>query len=402
MTAPSQHHRPGAVAVISLAQLFGTSLWFSANSVTEGLMLSWGATVADIGTLTNAVQIGFIAGTLIMALGGLADRFPASVIFVISALAGAAFNLGFALIAQDVVTGAAFRFLVGLSLAGIYPIGMKLIVSWAPDRVGQSLALLVAMLTLGTALPHLLRSTTGALPWHWVVAGSSGLAIIGAALIARLGDGPDLPRPARRARRPGARHRPAVMDAFAVPAFRAAALGYFGHMWELYAFWTLVPLLVGATGLAAIYPALGVAGLSFLIIGTGALGCLAGGRLATVIGSARVALASLILSGACAVGVAAFWQGLPPALLLGLLLVWGASVVADSPQFSALSARASPRDAVAASLAIQNAVGFAITVASITLTMALFQRIGPAAVWLLVPGPVIGVLGFLIAGRPGR
>ena len=138
MTRPQGRHRLPPIAVIAIAQLFGTSLWFSANSAAEGLMQAWGATAADIGLLTNAVQAGFIVGTLVMALGGLADRFAASAIFVVSALAGAAFNLGFAWLAQDVATGAGFRFLVGLSLAGIYPIGMKMIVSWAPSRSAVS------------------------------------------------------------------------------------------------------------------------------------------------------------------------------------------------------------------------------------------------------------------------
>ncbi len=398
MTRPQGRHRLSPIAVIAIAQLFGTSLWFSANSAAQGLMQTWGATAADIGLLTNAVQVGFIVGTLVMSLSGLADRFTASTIFVVAALAGASFNLGFAWLAQDVATGAAFRFLVGLSLAGIYPIGMKMIVSWAPDRAGQSLALLVAMLTLGTALPHLLRSTTGAVPWQWVVGTSSVLAVIGAAMIRALGDGPHLAPPARR----GAQRRPTVLRAFAIPDFRAAAFGYFGHMWELYAFWTIIPLLVAAMDLAEAYPALGVSGLSFLVIGAGAAGCLAGGSLARMVGSAPVAIAALILSGVSAVGVAAFWQVLPADWLLVLLLVWGATVVADSPQFSALSARACPQDAVGASLAIQNAAGFAITVVSIALTTALFQRIGPAAAWLLIPGPVAGVLGFLIAARRPR
>ncbi|WP_405404374.1 MFS transporter [Paracoccus sp. Ld10] len=388
MTRTTERHRVSPIAVIAIAQLLGTSLWFSANSAAEGLMHAWGATAADIGLLTNAVQIGFIAGTLVMSLGGLADRFTASATFVVSAVAGAVFNLGFAWLAQDIATGAAFRFLVGLSLAGIYPIGMKMIVSWAPDRAGQSLALLVAMLTLGTGLPHLLRATAGELPWQWVVASSSILAVIGAAMIRALGDGPHLAPPARR----HAKGRPAALRAFAIPDFRAAAFGYFGHMWELYAFWTIVPVLVAATGLATEYPALGVSGLSFLIIAAGAIGCLVGGSVARTVGSAPVAIAALILSGTCAVGVAAFWQLLSPNWLLALLLVWGATVVADSPQFSALSARSCPQDAIGASLAIQNAIGFAITVVSITLTTALFQRIGPAAVWLLVPGPLVGIL----------
>ena len=382
---------PGPIAVVSLAQLFGTSLWFSANAAADGLMQSWAAGPADIGTLTSAVQAGFILGTLALSLLGLADRFRASTIFVVSALSGACFNAGFAWIAHDITTAALFRFLVGLSLAGIYPIGMKLIVSWEPTRTGQALALLVAMLTLGTALPHFLGLGGQALAWQWVVSGASVLAVVGAVLIHRLGTGPHLP-PARAA-------RASVLSAFAIPRFRASALGYFGHMWELYAFWTIVPLLVATTGLALQFPHLGVSGLSFAIIAAGAIGCLAGGVLSRRIGSGPVALGALTISGGCALAFVLGWQTLPPGWLVGLLMLWGASVVADSPQFSALSAQACPKDMVGGALAIQNAVGFGITMISISAATALFDSLGPGAVWLLLPGPVAGLIGYRLALR---
>src|SRR5215475_1994300 len=145
------------VATIAVAQLLGTSLWFSANSAADDLRKAWGVGPADIGILTNAVQLGFILSTLLFALTGLADRYRPSRIFAVCALLGAAFNAAFAWFSTGVASGAAFRFLVGVCLAGVYPIGMKLIVTWAPERTGSALAYLVGMLTLGTALPHLLR-----------------------------------------------------------------------------------------------------------------------------------------------------------------------------------------------------------------------------------------------------
>lgn len=390
-----------SVATIAIAQLLGTSLWFSANSAADDLMSTWHVSAADIGWLTSSVQGGFILGTLIMALGGLADRYRASRIFVCSAIAGALFNACFAWLSEGLASAIVFRFLVGMSLAGIYPVGMKLIVSWAPERTGQALAQLVAMLTLGTALPHALREVGADLPWQTIILASSALALLGALLIHILGDGPHLPdaRQRKALALAMAGRQATVLDAFKVNRFRAAAWGYFGHMWELYAFWTVVPLLVSHTVLASEYPRLGVSGMAFGIIGVGALGCLIGGLLSRRFGSAKVALGALASSCTCALVFALFWSDLPAITLGLLLLVWGATVIADSPQFSALSAKACPQELVGAALAIQNSIGFAITVVSIAATTALFEHIGLGAAWLLVPGPIVGLLGFAWASR---
>lgn len=388
----------GPVATIAIAQLFGTSLWFSANSTAEELMSAWSATSTDIGWLTNAVQLGFILGTLSLSLSGAADRFRASTLFVCSAIAGALFNLGFAWLAEGLLSGGVLRFGVGITLAGIYPMGMKLIVGWAPERTGLALAQLVAMLTLGTALPHALRMVGADWPWQAIITASSVLALAGAVLIGVLGEGPH----ARAGSAPEAaktQRAGAILGAFRISRFRAATLGYFGHMWELYAFWTLVPLIVSRTGLASSFPALGVAGLSFCIMALGAVGSILGGVLSQRTGSAKVALGALSLSGTCGLLFVLCADYLPVWALLALLGIWGASVVADSPQFSALAAQACPRDAVGSALAIQNSIGFAITVVSIAVTSWLFERIGIDALWLLVPGPVLGVSGFILSSR---
>ncbi len=378
-----------SVATIAIAQLLGTSLWFSANSAAPDLMRAWGIGISGIGLLTNAVQLGFILGTLTFALSGLADHFPASRIFFVCAILGAAFNAGFALLSHGLTSATVFRFLVGICLAGIYPIGMKLVVSWAPDRTGPALAYLVGMLTLGTALPQGVRFVGAHWQWQVVILTSSGLALVAALLIFHLGDGPHL---ARRPQLPG-KSAGSVIAAFASGNLRAAALGYFGHMWELYTFWTLVPLILAASpDLSS--SKLGVPGLAFLIIAMGAIGCFAGGAISRRVGSARVAAVALATSGFCCLIVAAGGKQLSPIAFFVVLLIWGASVVADSPQFSALSAAAAPKNLVGSVLAIQNSIGFAITIVSIALATSLFRHLGLSIAWVLLPGPILGLAGF--------
>lgn len=380
--------RVAPVATIAFAQLLGTSLWFSANSAADDLRKAWGVGPADIGILTNAVQLGFILSTLLFAVTGLADRYRPSRIFAACALLGAAFNACFAWFSTGVWSGAVFRFLVGVCLAGIYPIGMKLIVTWAPERTGSALGYLVAMLTIGTALPHLLRMIGAAWKWQYVILSSSVLALLAALLIFSLGDGPHLVL-----RKTGG-HLRGVLGAFASRDFRAAALGYFGHMWEVYAFWTIVPLLIVRTSLNLKLHGSSVSGLAFVIIAAGSLGCAIGGRLSHAWGSGRIAAIALAVSASCCLAFAAAWQEFPPALLLIVLLLWGAAVAADSPQFSALSARACPPDLIGGALAIQISIGFGITMVSIAVVTGLFERWGANVAWLLLPGPVLGLIGF--------
>lgn len=382
--------KSGALPVIVVAQFFGTSLWFSANAAFDDLSRAWGLSGSSVGTLTISVQLGFIAGTLMFSLSGLADRFPASRIFAVCALVGAAANAGFAYATHDLAQAIIFRFITGLALAGIYPLGMKLVVSWEPARASEALAWLVGMLTFGTALPHGIRAMGSDWPWQFVATISSALAVIAAFAIFGLGDGPHLPRADSRSRAKWG----AVLGVVHVREFRASALSYFGHMWELYAFWTITPFLVALSLQDSAPPTpFSIALWSFIVIGAGGLGCIVGGLFTRRFGSARVAAAALAGSALCG-ALFPFIDG-GTALSLLLLIAWGVTVVADSPQLSALSARTCPPNLVGSALAIQNGIGFAITVVSIGLATHGIQAWGVRIAWLLVPGPVLGLVALV-------
>lgn len=380
-----------AIAIIVIAELFGGSLWFSVNAVADALHTAWGFTAVEIGHLTSAVQLGFIAGTLLLALSGLADRFSASRIFAACAIVGALANAAFASASGDLVDALMFRFVTGVTLAGIYPIGMKLVVSWAPDKAGQALGWLVGMLALGTGLPHFIRGI-GVLPiWQDVIYIASILAVVAAAMVWWLGDGPH--HGARRHLQWGG-----ALHAFRIPGFRAAAFGYFGHMWELYAFWALVPLLIAQLGNEAnghhVYLA------AFGVFVAGGFGCVTGGMLSRRWGSGKIAI--IALAGSALLCLIYPWaQAMPYPFALSLLLVWGFFVVADSPQFSALAAKACAADRVGGALALMNSIGFAITIVSIELGTILWQMASAYVAWLLLPGPVLGLIAMRRMWRGG-
>jgi MFS family permease len=384
------------LAVIVVSQFAGTAPWFATNAVMPDLIGQWGLEPAAVGTLTSAVQLGFIAGTLLFAALSIADRFSPRRVFLVCALAGAAANGAPVLLAPG--AGAfdallALRFLTGFFLAGIYPVGMKIASGWYARGLGAALGFLVGALVLGTAAPHGLRALGAQWPWQAVMTIVSALAAgAGVLMHAFVPDGPHLVRAARIDPR-------ALHTIWSDARVRASAVGYFGHMWELYAFWVLVPAIVVARFDAASVPA-----WSFAIIGIGALGCAAGGLLVRRFGGARVAGWQLAASGACCL-LAPLMFAAPAPLFALWLLAWGVTVVGDSPQFSALTAQNAPRESVGSLLTFVNCIGFSISIVSIQLFAALAQSQSLASLlpWLAI-GPALGLWGLrpLLRESPAR
>ena len=371
--------------VIVFAQFAGTSLWFAGNAIAGDLQQVFGLEPRSVGDLTSAVQFGFIAGTFVFALLSLSDRFSPSKVFLLSALAGAAANLALIVWAENLTGLLVFRFLAGFFLAGIYPVGMKISADWHEKGLGRALGYLVGALVLGTAFPHLVKASGANLEWKSILILISGLAAFGGMLLYFLvPDGPF--------RKPALRFDwRAIPRVFQAPDFRAAAFGYFGHMWELYAFWAFVPVLLSVYNRLN-SEELAVPYWSFVIIAMGTLGCIAGGYRSQKRGSAKVAYYLLITSGLCCLFSPLFFH-LPSWFFLAALMLWGFAVVGDSPQFSTIVARTAPADYVGTALTIVNCIGFGITIFSIQLLTNLSGRIPEEYLYLLlVPGPVVGLL----------
>ncbi len=377
--------------MIVLSQFAGGSLWFAGNAVIGELQLALGLPDAALGWITSAVQLGFIAGTLGFAFFAVSDLASPRLVFLLCALAGAAANAASYALAQGLGSLLVLRFATGFFLAGIYPVGMKIAAGWYRDDLGKALGFLVGALVLGTAFPHLLKGLGAALPAQQVMLGVSALALAGgAAMFALVPDGPYLLR--------GARFDPRALAAvFGTSRFRASAFGYFGHMWELYAFWAFVPLVIAAHGAQLAVPL-----WTFAVIAVGALGCVAGGLASLRAGSARVAFGQLCASGICCLLSPLVFHA-PTALFLAFLLFWGIVVAGDSPQFSALNAAYAPRELVGSALTIANCIGFAITIGSIELLNAAAGSLGPQWLFvLLAPGPVFGLAAMLPLLRAPR
>jgi MFS family permease len=377
-----------ALTLLATAELLGMSLWFSASAVIPALKAEWHLNESSASWLTIMVQLGFVFGTLLSALLNLPDIISARRLFAISALAGAACNAAFGLFSRDVETGISLRFLTGMFLAGVYPPGMKMIATWFRRSRGMALGVLVGALTLGKASPYLVNGL-GSLNWRHNILFVSLLAAIGGLIVALLVDDGPYALPTARF------DLKQIMKVFRNRGVRLASYGYFGHMWELYAMWTWTPVMIRSS-LAAqgSKPALAEVA-SFIVIGCGAIGCVVAGLLADRIGRTVVTSWALAISGSCCL-IVGFLFGSDPLLLLLAAAIWGASVVADSAQFSACVTELGDPQYIGTALTIQTCLGFLLTTISIELIPRLVAIVGWRYTFsILALGPLFGVISML-------
>jgi MFS family permease len=373
--------------VIVIAQFLCTSLWFAGNAIIPDLVNHFNIDENFVASITSAVQFGFIIGTFVFALLTVADRFSPSAVFFCCSIIAAVFNLGISIEGINSNHILAFRFFTGFFLAGIYPVGMKIASDYYQKGLGKSLGFLVGALVVGTAFPHLLKNVTTNLPWKYVVFFTSALSVIGGLIMFFLvPNGPF--------RKPGQKFNSgAFLTGFRNKNFRAAALGYFGHMWELYSFWAFVPVML--TAYKNYYPAaaINIPLLSFLIIASGGAACVFSGLLSQYFSTGKIATGSLFLSGMCCCCSPLFLFSKSVVLLIGFLFFWGFTVIADSPLFSTLVAQNAPEQSRGTSLTIVNCIGFAITIVSIQAIKIVSVHINPAYIYtLLAPGPMLGLI----------
>jgi MFS family permease len=384
------------LTVLAASQLAAMAPWFSASAVAPALSHVWRLDATGAAWLTISVQLGFVAGALVSALLTLSDRWSARRLVAGCAwLAGLA-TLGVAF-ASGPGAGIALRIVTGAALAGVYPPGMKIVAGWYREGRGLAIGVFVGALTLGSALPHLVRWAVPAEYWRPVLVIAAAAAFGGGLLVLLVPhDGPfAAPAPPFSWR--------AAPRLFANRALSLANLGYLGHMWELYAMWTWLAAFVAASELARTggdptgsgAPAL----VTFAVVGSGALGCWLGGKYADRWGRTLITSVTMTVSGACALAVGLVF-GRPLAVLVPLLIVWGITVVADSAQFSAAVSELAPRELVGTALTLQTSLGFLLTCLTIYLLPWVAARMGWRwSMSLLALGPACGVWAMLALRR---
>jgi MFS family permease len=373
------------LALLGLAELLGMSLWFAGTAIGPQLQERWTLTGSQLGWLTTAVQLGFVAGTASIALFNLADILSARLLFSLAALAGAVVNAAL-LLADGFVPAVATRFMCGFCLAGVYPPAMKMISTWFRSQRGLAVGTIVGGVTVGKAMPYLVHAFPDAGIATIVIAGSLG-AVVAAAIVwfaYRDGPYPFIPRPFSWS---------LVATVMREPRWRLATGGYLGHMFELYSYWTWIPAFLAASALSSAGSSAS-SSVSFLAFGTiavGGIGCVWGGRVADRIGRERFVILALAASGACSLLIGLTF-GRSWLLLAPVALAWGFFVVADSAQFSVMVTESVPSHAVGTALMIQTSLGFLLTTLTIQLVPPVVESLGWAwAFPLLALGPIAGI-----------
>jgi len=379
----SRQRATATILWLSLAEFLAMTLWFSASAVVPALTEIWALNEAGRAWLTMSVQIGFVAGALLSAVLGLADTVPGKRLFSISAFFAACATA--AIPAAGPKMALLFRFLTGFFLAGVYPIGMKIMATWTKRKRGTAIGLLVGALTLGTAAPHLIGSLGSPGRWQVVLYISALLAGLGAAVsLLFVSEGPYR----RVSPRMSWKHIGYVLSNRPV---LLANLGYLGHMWELFAMWSWVPIFLLASYQAVGVPRLWAGVATFLVISAGAPGSLLAGTMADRLGRTRVINASLLLSGGSAL-IAGHLFGGNPILLFIVLFIWGFAVVADSAQYSACVSELSDPSHVGTALTLQTCLGFLLTLVTIRAVPTLVSHLGWGwAFSMLAAGPAVGL-----------
>ncbi|HET6862525.1 MAG TPA: MFS transporter [Pyrinomonadaceae bacterium] len=383
-----QSRRWQVLGLLAIAELLAMSLWFSVSAVVPSLRAEWNLSEAAAGWLTVAVQLGFVFGTLLSAILNLADIVRARHLVAITAFLGAFTNASFALFAHDALMAIALRFLTGVFLAGVYPPGMKVMASWFRRSRGLALGVLVGALTLGKASPYLINAI-GSSNWRYNVLVVSTLAAIGGLIVLLfVSDGPyGLPRAQFDWRQ--------VLKIFRNRPVLLANFGYFGHMWELYAMWTWIPVMLRSSMVLSRKDGVWAEVGSFVVIGSGAAGCVLAGLIADRVGRTMVTSWAMIISGSCCL-IVGFLYGGDPILLLIVSAIWGASVVADSAQFSSCVTEVGDPQYIGTTLTLQMCIGFLLT----TVSIELIPRMVNLVTWryafaILAVGPALGVVSML-------
>ncbi len=403
LVAPRANDRPAAVdrdqparfwalAKLSLAVVLTLTTWFSATAVMPQLKEHWHVTSSEAVWLAIAVQLGFIIGAVASAVASLADLIAPRVLMA-AASAGVGLVNILLLVAGTAGQAVVLRVLTGVMLAGVYPPSLKFISTWFQKGRGIALGCVIGALTLGSAMPHAINAL-GGVGWHGVIVATSLAAFAGAAMfLFALREGPyPFPKVGFKPSEVGA----ALSD----KRFLLCTAGYLGHMWELYAMWSWLLFFVTdrLKAMDAPNPSLASA-LTFVIIAAGTPACIAAGSVADRIGRPVTTIALLAISGTCAALIGVVFDA-PSWLFLIVGLIWGASVVADSAQFSAIVTESGAKF-VGTALTVQLGAGYAVTILAILTLPTVAGWVGGWR-WVflaLVPGPVLGGLAMAALRR---